>query len=475
MASPQWCRPKSVPCDSHSPPEQPLQVKVVGLFKSSTFQIAKSTAESLKINFPSKFEDPIIVPLQAFAWDQYLQEKKRELKNEVWEYSSHVMCFINDQLLGDALDLQKWAHKVWDIVDFKPPALYDALTVDYSAKFLRDTKHDFVFLDISIGFDPIGRLIFEVLCTGKAGFSQSGIRLHYAGSIFHRVVQNGWIQGGDIVAGKGDGGESIYGPTFEGFQLVSPAPRLRAAASTQAEAWGPSRDPSALPRGEHSLGGGAAGDGRDGLRVVRCSFRRNTSAEVAMSGLSRQLLWAAACLAALCVLTAAQNVSVVPNVTSAAPNTTVPTPLTTLGPVTTPPPETCENRNSCVSCVNASIGTANTTCFWMECKEGKSYCSHNSTAASCQLVNSTDSCSAPTSAPLPTNSTAKTTTMPSSPTTVVPGTTNTTLSPTSQPMRKSTFDAASFIGGIVLVLGVQAVIFFLYKFCKSKERNYHTL
>ncbi|XP_074189503.1 putative inactive peptidyl-prolyl cis-trans isomerase-like 6 isoform X7 [Rhinolophus sinicus] len=188
------------------------------------------------MNFPSKFEDPIIVPLQEFAWDQYLQQKKRELKNEVWEYSSHVMCFINDQLLGDALDLQKWAHKVWDIVDFKPPALYDALTVDYSAKFLSDTKHDFVFLDISIDFNPIGRLIFElycdacpktcknfqVLCTGKAGFSQSGIRLHYAGSIFHRVVQNGWVQAGDIVAGRGNGGESIYGPTFEDENFAVP-------------------------------------------------------------------------------------------------------------------------------------------------------------------------------------------------------------------------------------------------------------
>ncbi|XP_043745905.1 probable inactive peptidyl-prolyl cis-trans isomerase-like 6 isoform X6 [Cervus elaphus] len=184
----------SVPCISRSPPEQPLQVKVVGLFKSSSFQIAKSAAESLKSNYPSKFEDPIIIPVQEFAWHQYLQEKKRELKNEVWEYSSYVMCFINDELLGDALDLQKWAHKVWDIVDFKPPALYEALTVDYSAKFLRDTK---------------------ILCTGKAGFSQSGIKLHYTGSIFHRVVQNGWIQGGDIVAGKGDNGESIYGPTFE--------------------------------------------------------------------------------------------------------------------------------------------------------------------------------------------------------------------------------------------------------------------
>ncbi|XP_032952260.1 probable inactive peptidyl-prolyl cis-trans isomerase-like 6 isoform X3 [Rhinolophus ferrumequinum] len=195
---------RSVRCGSRSPPEQPLQVKVVGLFKSSTFQIAKSTAE--------------------------------ELKNEVWEYSSHVMCFINDQLLGDALDLQKWAHKVWDIVDFKPSALYDALTVDYSAKFLRATKHDFVFLDISIDFNPIGRLIFElfcdacpktcknfqVLCTGIAGFSQSGIRLHYAGSIFHRVVQNGWVQGGDIVAGRGNGGESIYGPTFEDENFAVP-------------------------------------------------------------------------------------------------------------------------------------------------------------------------------------------------------------------------------------------------------------
>ncbi|KAG8522095.1 putative inactive peptidyl-prolyl cis-trans isomerase-like 6, partial [Galemys pyrenaicus] len=222
MASLQPGRPRSAACRSKSPPEKPLQVKVVGLFKSSSFQIAKNTAEgpvrargglgwndrckygsspgqgwrstsrkTLKIKYPSKFQDPILVPLQEFAWQQYLQEKKRELKNEVWVYSSFVMCFVNDQLLGDALDLQKWAHKIWDIVDFKPPALYEALTLDYSTKFLRDTK------------------------ARKAGFSESGIRLHYTGSIFHRIVQNGWIQGGDIVAGKGDGGESIYGPTFE--------------------------------------------------------------------------------------------------------------------------------------------------------------------------------------------------------------------------------------------------------------------
>uniref|UniRef100_A0A8C4WDB1 CD164 molecule n=1 Tax=Gopherus evgoodei TaxID=1825980 RepID=A0A8C4WDB1_9SAUR len=56
-----------------------------------------------------------------------------------------------------------------------------------------------------------------------------------------------------------------------------------------------------------------------------------------------------------------------------------------------------------------------------------------------------------------------------------PGTTHATESPPKPAPHKSTFDAASFIGGIVLVLGLQAVIFFLYKFCKSKDRNYHTL
>lgn len=64
----------------------------------------------------------------------------QELRNEVWEYSSNVMCFINDQLLGDVLELQKWAHKVWNMIDFKPPALYEALTVDFSTKLLSDTK-----------------------------------------------------------------------------------------------------------------------------------------------------------------------------------------------------------------------------------------------------------------------------------------------------------------------------------------------
>ncbi|CAM4533077.1 unnamed protein product, partial [Lepidochelys olivacea] len=89
--------------------------------------------------------------------------------------------------------------------------------------------HVFVYLDIAIQEQPTGTLLFELysdmcpktcenfrsLCTGEAGTSRSGLELTYKESVFHRLVKNGWIQGGDITAGRGDGGESIYGPTFE--------------------------------------------------------------------------------------------------------------------------------------------------------------------------------------------------------------------------------------------------------------------
>ncbi|XP_032130967.1 sialomucin core protein 24 isoform X5 [Sapajus apella] len=167
-----------------------------------------------------------------------------------------------------------------------------------------------------------------------------------------------------------------------------------------------------------------------------------------MSRLSGSLLWAVTCLAVLCVSSAEEDIEL-PNGTTLVPISNVTSaPVTFLPLVTTSAPD-------------------------------KSFCSHNSTVGDCQVVNMTNFCSVPTAAPLPTNSTAKPTVQPSPSTTsktvTTSGTTNITVTPTSQPVRKSTFDAASFIGGIVLVLGVQAVIFFLYKFCKSKERNYHTL
>ncbi|NXA97300.1 MUC24 protein, partial [Melanocharis versteri] len=123
---------------------------------------------------------------------------------------------------------------------------------------------------------------------------------------------------------------------------------------------------------------------------------------------------------------------------------------TTLSPPTTVP---TPSSNSTVAPTNATTASSNATT------------AASTTTAHTPIANVTN---ATTHAPLPK------TTITSATTTPTTAGSNTTVAPVPVP-RKSTFDAASFIGGIVLVLGLQAVIFFLYKFCRSKDRNYHTL
>nr|XP_047937047.1 probable inactive peptidyl-prolyl cis-trans isomerase-like 6 isoform X3 [Anser cygnoides] len=206
-----------------------VAVAVTGLLRDPAFHVAKCAAEALKLKFPSKFADPVICPLLEFAWHEYLQEKKKELRGEVWAYASRVMCFVDGRLLGDEKELLRWALRQWDYRDFKPEALYQAISEDFYTKRLKNSQHVFVYLDIAIGEQPVGTLLFELfsdacpktcenfraLCVGGVKSPCSGRELTYKNSCFHRLVKNGWIQGGDIVTGKGDGGESIYGPTFE--------------------------------------------------------------------------------------------------------------------------------------------------------------------------------------------------------------------------------------------------------------------
>ncbi|WRX10039.1 Tetratricopeptide repeat 1 - like 3 [Theobroma cacao] len=105
------------------------------------------------------------------------------------------------------------------------------------------------YLDISIGGELEGRIVvelykdvvpktaenFRALCTGEKGIGPStAASLHYKGVRFHRIIRGFMIQGGDISAGDGTGGECIYGLKFEdeNFELKHERKGMLSMANT---------------------------------------------------------------------------------------------------------------------------------------------------------------------------------------------------------------------------------------------------
>ncbi|KAF4075737.1 hypothetical protein AMELA_G00222100 [Ameiurus melas] len=117
------------------------------------------------------------------------------------------------------------AHVVQIAVDRRQPAS--------TTMGLKDRPQ--CYFDVEINREPVGRIVFRLfsdicpktsknflcLCTGEKGTGKTtGKKLCYKGSVFHRVVKNFMIQGGDFTEGNGRGGESIYGGYFEDENFI---------------------------------------------------------------------------------------------------------------------------------------------------------------------------------------------------------------------------------------------------------------
>ncbi|XP_060590974.1 peptidyl-prolyl cis-trans isomerase H-like [Ruditapes philippinarum] len=103
-----------------------------------------------------------------------------------------------------------------------------------------------VFFDISIGNVEIGRIKFELFadvvprtaenfrqfCTGE--YRKDGVPIGYKNCVFHRVIKDFMVQGGDFVNGDGTGLTSIYGGSFadENFKMKHTGPGILSMANS---------------------------------------------------------------------------------------------------------------------------------------------------------------------------------------------------------------------------------------------------
>jgi len=138
-----------------------------------------------------------------------------------------------------------------------------------------EAKNPQVFMDIEVGKgegqEPEkGRVVFELfteqvpktaenfraLCTGEKGSD-----LHYKGNIFHRVIKEFMMQGGDTTNKNGTGGKSIYGTKFadEGVWLPHTTGGLLSMANSGADTNGSqffiTYKPTAWLDGKHTVFG----------------------------------------------------------------------------------------------------------------------------------------------------------------------------------------------------------------------------
>lgn len=92
---------------------------------------------------------------------------------------------------------------------------------------------------------PVTSRNFRELCRGSTSQSApSGAALHYKNCVFHRIIPQFMIQGGDITKGNGTGGCSIYGVRFKDESFDGKAGSHKAAGVVSMANAGPNTNGS---------------------------------------------------------------------------------------------------------------------------------------------------------------------------------------------------------------------------------------
>mmetsp|Transcript_22327 Transcript_22327/g.26861 ORF Transcript_22327/g.26861 Transcript_22327/m.26861 type:complete len:306 (-) Transcript_22327:607-1524(-) len=202
-------------------------VTVVGKLSDGLFQRCKKGCEYLMENTES-FEAKII-SLLPVDYETYVKDASKSLAGDSLfnKHKGNVMAFEGPpdnpiKYIGAGRAFLTWLNVEFQYTDKNTnSAIYERLAKLHLRAAMKNTGNTFVYFDIAINGKVEGKLVLELYEKECPKTVKNFVELckgcdtgNYKGTPFHRVVNQGWIQGGDISEGKGDAGKSIYGPTF---------------------------------------------------------------------------------------------------------------------------------------------------------------------------------------------------------------------------------------------------------------------
>lgn len=221
---------------------------IAGLYDDLHYHKAVALAERVAAAAPEDAEFSFEkVPYFEPEWDAFLEAKILELGGDAYAHKSSPFITKDGEYMGGVSALTEFVVSTFSDVAVtfdEPDSKFKDTALNALLEAMNSTGASYCYMDIKVGDAKGKRVVYELnardcpktcenfmtLCEGSTK------KLRYKGSPIHRIVQGGWIQGGDIVSGKGDGGLSIFGDFFpdETFAMRFDGPGVLAMANTGA-------------------------------------------------------------------------------------------------------------------------------------------------------------------------------------------------------------------------------------------------
>lgn len=178
-----------------------MDVQIFGKIRDHDFHMVKMAVDTLG----RTHEGAMNLKINALTdtdWESFLNEKQNEIRGELWGFKCGTITFVDGELIGNGDDFMRWAKEKFGMIDFRPPAFYEALSSQAYKGYLENPDRDVVYLDFVHDKRPMGRMIFELYKDIVPETVKNFVSLlsaksdkKYASSTMHRIVKNGWVQG----------------------------------------------------------------------------------------------------------------------------------------------------------------------------------------------------------------------------------------------------------------------------------------